>query len=72
MVKQPGPTITLQQAAPQLASAISQVVPLSAEDAQAKLPVKSAYDENLQLAQSLVANEPARAARMIREWVAND
>ena len=35
-------------------------------------PAKSEYDENLTLAQSLVENEPARAARMISEWVAND
>ena len=35
------------------------------------LPV-SEYDQNLQLAQDLVANEPMRAARMIKEWVASD
>jgi len=35
-------------------------------------PVRSEYDENLSLAQHLVENEPARAARMIKEWVAND
>ncbi|MES2624469.1 MAG: flagellar basal-body MS-ring/collar protein FliF [Pseudomonadota bacterium] len=35
-------------------------------------PTRSAYDENLALAQTLVQNEPARAARMIKEWVAND
>jgi flagellar M-ring protein FliF len=35
-------------------------------------PTRSAYDENLALAQSLVQNEPARAARMIKEWVASD
>jgi flagellar M-ring protein FliF len=35
-------------------------------------PTRSAYDENLALAQTLVQNEPARAARMIKEWVNND
>ena len=35
-------------------------------------PQKSEYDENLSLAQDLVKNEPTRAARMIKEWVAND
>jgi flagellar M-ring protein FliF len=35
-------------------------------------PGRSAYDENLALAQTLVQNEPARAARMIKEWVASD
>jgi flagellar biosynthesis/type III secretory pathway M-ring protein FliF/YscJ len=49
-------------------------VQLSADEPQQKLqlPARSVYDENLQLAQSLVKNEPARAARMIKEWVAND
>jgi len=49
-------------------------VQLSAEEPQPKLqlPARSVYDENLQLAQSLVKNEPARAARMIKEWVAHD
>jgi flagellar M-ring protein FliF len=37
-----------------------------------QMPAKSEYDENLTLAQSLVENEPARAARMISEWVSND
>lgn len=42
-------------------------------EAQPKqVPVKSDYDENLTLAQTLVEQEPARAARMISEWVAND
>lgn len=35
-------------------------------------PAKSVYDENLSLAQSLVSNEPARAARMIQNWLANE
>ncbi|MCH8134390.1 MAG: flagellar M-ring protein FliF [Proteobacteria bacterium] len=35
-------------------------------------PGKSVYDENLNLAQELVSNEPARAARMIQNWLAND
>ncbi len=72
VVKQPVSTLTLAQASPQLASAINSVVQMSGEETQQKLPAKSAFDENLQLAQSLVKNEPARAARMIREWVAND
>ncbi len=42
------------------------------ESAPKQMPAKSEYDENLTLAQSLVENEPARAARMISEWVAND
>jgi flagellar M-ring protein FliF len=37
-----------------------------------QMPAKSEYDENLTLAQNLVSNEPARAARMISEWVSND
>ncbi|MDY6982146.1 MAG: hypothetical protein SV422_03570, partial [Pseudomonadota bacterium] len=37
-----------------------------------QVPTKSEYDENLTLAQTLVEQEPARAARMISEWVAND
>lgn len=45
---------------------------LTAEELQDKMPEKSEYDHNLQLAQNLVKNEPARAARMIKEWVAND
>lgn len=45
---------------------------LTAEQMQEKMPEKSEYDMNLQLAQNLVKNEPARAARMIKEWVAND
>ena len=72
VVKQPVSTLTLAQASPQLASAINHVVQLSSDETQQKLPAKSAFDENLQLAQSLVKNEPARAARMIREWVNND
>ena len=35
-------------------------------------PAKSAYDQNLVLAQEIVHNEPARAARMIQSWLAND
>ncbi len=35
-------------------------------------PGKSVYDENLRLAQTLVQNEPARAARMIQNWLANE
>jgi flagellar M-ring protein FliF len=45
---------------------------LPSEHMQENMPEKSEYDQNLQLAQNLVKNEPARAARMIREWVAND
>jgi flagellar M-ring protein FliF len=37
-----------------------------------QMPAKSEYDENLTLAQNLVESEPARAARMISEWVSND
>ncbi|MGV3592820.1 MAG: flagellar basal-body MS-ring/collar protein FliF [Gammaproteobacteria bacterium] len=37
-----------------------------------QVPMKSEYDENLTLAQTLVEQEPARAARMISEWVSND
>lgn len=33
---------------------------------------KSSYDQNLTLAQSLVQNEPARAARMIQSWLTNE
>ena len=32
----------------------------------------SSYDKNLTLAQSLVLNEPARAARMIQNWITNE
>jgi len=32
-------------------------------------PGKSLYDQNLSLAQTLVQNEPARAARMIQNWL---
>lgn len=35
-------------------------------------PAKSEYDENLALAQTLVQTEPARAARMIQSWLANE
>ncbi|HTR00136.1 MAG TPA: flagellar basal-body MS-ring/collar protein FliF [Candidatus Acidoferrum sp.] len=67
----------VSQAVPQLGSSIN-VQLAASEDVQnaqngvAKLPARSVYDENLQLAQNLVKNEPARAARMIKEWVAND
>jgi flagellar M-ring protein FliF len=37
-----------------------------------QLPTRSVFDENLSMAQNLVNNEPARAARMIKEWVASD
>lgn len=37
-----------------------------------QLPTRSEFDQNLALAQNLVANEPARAARMIKEWVGSD
>lgn len=37
-----------------------------------KLPSRSVYDENLSLAQNVVTNEPARAARMLKDWVASD
>ncbi|HWK54044.1 MAG TPA: flagellar basal-body MS-ring/collar protein FliF [Hyphomicrobiales bacterium] len=42
------------------------------DDEPEKLPARSAFDENLQLAQNIVRSEPARAARMIKDWVAND
>lgn len=32
----------------------------------------SSYDKNLTMAQSLVQNEPARAARMIQNWLTNE
>jgi len=35
-------------------------------------PGKSVYDENLNLAQTLVQNEPARAARMIQNWLTSE
>ncbi len=70
-VLKPSVTVTQTQAAPQIGSSTLHVQ-LAPEDAQQKLPLRSAYDENLQLAQNLVKNEPARAARMIKEWVAND
>ncbi len=38
----------------------------------APAPGKSIYDENLTLAQTLVQNEPARAARMIQNWLTNE
>lgn len=34
-------------------------------------PKKSQYDQNLDLARHVVQSEPVRAARMIKEWVAN-
>jgi len=48
------------------------------EPAQAQLeaapapPAPSVYDQNLSRAQSLVSQEPQRAARMIQNWIAND
>jgi len=33
---------------------------------------KPSYDQNLTLAQTLVQNEPARAARMIQNWLVNE
>jgi flagellar M-ring protein FliF len=42
------------------------------EAPQKQAPAKSEYDQNLSLAQNLVEHEPARAARMISEWVSND
>ena len=33
---------------------------------------RSSYDQNLTQAQSLVQNEPARAARMIQNWLSNE
>jgi flagellar M-ring protein FliF len=47
-------------------------LPAEAEHVKRGGPGRSAYDENLVLAQNLVQNEPGRAARMIKEWVAND
>ncbi len=47
-------------------------LPSDAEHVKRNNPTRSAYDENLALAQNLVQNEPARAARMIKEWVNND
>jgi len=35
-------------------------------------PSRSVYDENLQLAKTLVQNEPAKAARMIQNWLSDD
>lgn len=71
VVNKPAINITQAQSSPQMGGTIN--VQLAADPAsQQKLPAKSAYDENLQLAQNLVKNEPARAARMIKEWVAND
>jgi flagellar M-ring protein FliF len=68
------PAINITQTAPnaitQMASPIN--VKLDGDSGMQKLPAKSAYDENLQLAQNLVKSEPARAARMIKDWVAND
>ena len=37
-----------------------------------QLPTRSQFDENLSLAQNVVNTEPARAARMIKEWVSSD
>jgi flagellar M-ring protein FliF len=49
------------------------LLPAVQEPRQVKqAPTKSEYDENLTLAQNLVEHEPARAARMISEWVASD
>jgi flagellar M-ring protein FliF len=48
-------------------------VKLASPETPTKQPAgKNDYDQNLTLAQSLVEQEPARAARMISEWVAND
>ena len=69
-VLRPSITVTQGQAVPQIGSSLH--VQLEPEEQKLQLPAKSVYDENLQLAQSLVKNEPARAARMIKEWVAND
>jgi len=37
-----------------------------------KTPSQSPYEENLFRAQTLVQNEPAKAARMIQNWLANE
>lgn len=52
-------------------------VSLTGNSEHANLPApafigKSVYDENLALAQTLVQNEPARAARMVQKWLANE
>ena len=47
-------------------------LPAESDHVKRSNPARSAYDENLALAQNLVQNEPARAARMIKEWVNND
>ena len=47
-------------------------LPADVENQKRGGPTRSAYDENLALAQTLVQNEPARAARMIKEWVASE
>ena len=68
------PTITVSdgQAIPQIGTSMNIQLNNTEESGTKQLPARSAYDENLQLAQNLVKNEPARAARMIKEWVAND
>lgn len=52
-------------------------VSLTGNSEHANLPApapigKSVYDENLVLAQTLVQNEPARAARMVQKWLTNE
>ena len=44
---------------------------LSAPELNQIVPKKSQYDQNLEMARHVVQSEPVRAARMIKEWVAN-
>lgn len=50
----------------------SDKVELSQASLERAAPPTSKYDQNLAVAQQLVQNEPVRAARMIKEWVASN
>jgi flagellar M-ring protein FliF len=60
------------QAQPAPVAAASVPVSSDASSPIKQLPTRSAFDANLAQAQALVTNEPARAARMIKEWIASD
>lgn len=51
---------------------LSEIEPPEALPAPVVAPARSIYDENLAAAQTLVNNEPSRAARQIQNWLANE
>lgn len=56
----------------QAGGGLAEIEPPDALPAPVAIPARSLYDENLAAAQTLVTNEPSRAARQIQNWLANE